>query len=298
MASTALAASLILGAGTSVASSITQSSAAQTAAGEQANAAQQGLNFEQQVYNGQQQTQLPFVQSGVQALGDLADPNFAGSPYQLQNIKAPGAFVAPTLQQAQQTPGYQFIQQQGDQGILAGAAAAGGNINGATLKGLESYNSNLANTSYSNIFNQQLAGYGANLQDYQAQLQRQQQGFSQLFSQAGLGETGAANVNATGTSAAQTVASLLGNIGNAQAAGTIGSANATANGLSGVANSATNALLLQQLGLTGSGTSGVTSAIPQSQAGINANVIGSSPIVNPTLANLLVGQGNGPGGGT
>jgi hypothetical protein len=55
-----------------------------------------------------------------------------------------------TIQQAlAQTPGYQFTQQQGEQGILNAASAAGG-VSGNTLTALDKYNTGLADQTYQN----------------------------------------------------------------------------------------------------------------------------------------------------
>jgi hypothetical protein len=55
---------------------------------------------------------------------------------------------AQTIQQAlASTPGYQFTQQQGEQGILNAASAAGG-FSGNTATALDQYNTGLANQTY------------------------------------------------------------------------------------------------------------------------------------------------------
>jgi hypothetical protein len=55
---------------------------------------------------------------------------------------------AQTIQQAlENTPGYQFTQQQGEQGILNAASAAGG-FSGNTATALDRYNTGLADQTY------------------------------------------------------------------------------------------------------------------------------------------------------
>ena len=117
--------------GTAVASSeaagATQS-AANTAAGEQQNALTQ-----------QSQLAAPYT-----ALGQSAMPQ-----YQALLGIGPNANSATTLAALQNTPGYQFTQQQGQQGIANAASTAGG-VGGNTLAALDQYNTGLADQTYQN----------------------------------------------------------------------------------------------------------------------------------------------------
>lgn len=63
------------------------------------------------------------------------------------------SFTQPTLAEAQQAPGFQFAEQQGDSGIENSAAASGLLNSGATLKNILAYNQNFANQNYQNVFN-------------------------------------------------------------------------------------------------------------------------------------------------
>jgi hypothetical protein len=57
---------------------------------------------------------------------------------------------AGTIQQAlSQTPGYQFTQSQGEQGIMNAASASGG-VSGNTLTALDTFNTGLADNTYQN----------------------------------------------------------------------------------------------------------------------------------------------------
>lgn len=262
----------------------------------------------------QQANQQPYLNAGSSSLSslmqNLQNGTFgAGSTGQAP--QAPGAFTgtfqAPTLAQAQKTPGYQFEQQQGDQGILAGASAAGGNISGNTFQSLDKYNSNLADTSYNNIFNQALqtygagvTGYQANLSDYAAQLGQyqsnlgaQSQAFGQAYAPVALGENATQNINSTGSQSANNISSLLASLGQSQAAGTIGSANAIQSGLGATTNSLNSTLLLGQL--TGQG-SAINPATTPGLSGTQ-NVVGGGSLnaYNQQLTNALAGSGIGPG---
>lgn len=143
------------------------------------------------------------------------------------------AFTAPTLAQAEQYPGFKFTEQAGDQGILAGSAAMGGNISGGTLKSLAGYNTQLANTAYGSLFNEALSAYGA-------QLQGQQQGFNQLIAPAQIGEAATSTQN-------QTISQLMQAQGAAGAAGTVGATNAITSGVTSATSSVLQSALLNSL---------------------------------------------------
>ena len=235
-----LGAAALIGGGLSaaggVASALIGSNAATTAAQEQEQATQQAIAEQQREFNTEQQNAAPFVQAGQTSISQI----MAG----LQNgTFGPGStpnFTPPTLAQAQQTPGYEFTQQQGDKGVLEGAAATGGAISGGALKSLDQYNTNLANTTYSTIYNQALSTYGTNLAN-------QQQQFNQLAVPAQIGSGATAAVNSTGSQTSSSIAQLLQSLGTSQAAGTVGSANAITSGITGSTNSLFQSLLLGKL---------------------------------------------------
>ncbi len=72
---------------------------------------------------------------------------------------APGAdpfteqFSAPTLEEARNTPGYQFALQQGLQGIERGAASKGTLLTGGTLKDETAFGTGLADQTYQQLYN-------------------------------------------------------------------------------------------------------------------------------------------------
>ena len=170
-----------VGAAGSLGSAVIGSNAAQTAAGQEVSADQQGINTIQS-------TESPYVSGGETSLAQLLAGLKSGQ------FGTPSTFTAPTLAQAQQYPGYEFTQNQGDQAILEGSAASGGSISGGTLKALDTYNTNLANTTYGSEFNQALSTYNANLQG-------NQQAYQQLFAPTQLGANAA-------TSSSQSIAQL------------------------------------------------------------------------------------------
>lgn len=241
----------LIGAGGSIFSGIMGSSAAKTAAQQQADSAQQALDFQKQIWQTEQQNQAPFLQAGQTSIGMLMQG--------LQNgTFGPGSnpsFSAPTLEEARSTPGYQFTAQQGSKGILQGAAAAGGAISGGTLKALDQYNTGLADTTYNDVFNRSLATYSTGLQ-------KQAQEYQQLYNPAALGEGSVQALNNSGTATANNVGNLMTQIGNAQASGTVGSANAISSGVTGGVNNFLQMLMLgKYLGTPGAPAGGGTPSL-------------------------------------
>lgn len=80
----------------------------------------------------------------------------------LQNL-AKNPFMAPTAEQAQQTPGYQFQLQQGLQGVQQQLGASGGAATGGALKALTQYGQGVASTYYQNAFGNAMNAYNTNV---------------------------------------------------------------------------------------------------------------------------------------
>lgn len=157
----------------------------------------------------------------------------------------------------QDDPGYAFRSQQGQKAVEQSAAARGGTMSGGTLKALTQYGQGFASQEYQNAFS------------------RHQQQLENLFKGAGLGfnaatsksnnfnQNSALQVGLTGSDigilgdASQINTGILGEnsrlasdnftgAGNAQAAGTVGSANALGGAAENVGNTA-NQLFLYNL---------------------------------------------------
>lgn len=108
-------------------------------------------------------------------------------------------------------PGYQFQLGEGLKALQRSAAARGTLLTGGTLKGLNQYAQDYANTAYQNAFNRNL-------------------GVAQL----GLGAAG--SLGNLGAAYGRSAAGLYGDLGNAGAAGTIGQANQWGGLLAGAGN--------------------------------------------------------------
>lgn len=275
----------LIGAGSSLFSGIFGANKAKQAADQQVAQQQKALDFQKGVYGDTKANQQPFVQAGQASISQLMEAIKNGT-YGPGSIATPAAFKAPTLEEARNSPGYQFTKEQGELGITRGAAAAGGAFTGGTLKALAGFDTGLADSTYGNVFNRAMQGYNASLADYQSKLQGQAQSFNQLSSIAGLGENAAANAGNNGAQASSTIGNTLGNIGNAQAAGTVGAANALTAGLGGAANAATTPFYLQYL--------------QQQQMGGSGAVNWSAPNPNDTMKYSYTGPDgvtNGLAGG-
>jgi hypothetical protein len=268
----------LIGAGGSIISSIFGSNAATKASQAQVAEENQALAFQEQEYAQQQANQAPFLQAGQYSIGQLQADLAAGTFGPGSQGAAP-QFSAPTLAQAQNTPGYEFQLEEGDKGITRGAAAAGGAVTGGTLAALDSYNVNSANSNYNTLFNQALSGYGASLNTYTANLNAQQQAFNQLAGTASIGEGAAVNLGQTGAQASNTIGSTLSSIGNSQAAGIIGSTNAITNGITNatgaIGNAITTPYYLQQLQIANTGGNG--GGNPYGYGPANANYGSGTP---------------------
>lgn len=120
----------VLAAGATVASGSMAASATN-------NASNAAISEQNQALNQQATLSAPY-----RGLGTAALPQYEA----LLGI-GPGANSASTLAALQNTPGYQFSQQQGQQGILNAASASGG-VGGNTLAALDQYNTGLASQTY------------------------------------------------------------------------------------------------------------------------------------------------------
>jgi hypothetical protein len=160
--------------------------------------------------NGQGFDVLPAGDANWQWLSDPANST-AGSG----GDSGYGGFASTGLtptQQIEQTPGYQFSVDQAMNAIQHSAAARGTLLSGGLMKNLGSY---IANSVAGPAYQQQVGN---------------------LYNLATMGGNAAAAGGRIGTDYANAGSGLYGDIGNAQAAGTVGSANAWNGALGGVAD--------------------------------------------------------------
>lgn len=120
-------------------------------------------------------------------------------------------------------PGYQWQLQQGQQGILNGAAAGSGALSGPALKSLMAFNQGMAATGYNDAF---------------SRFNTQQNNiYSRLSGIANLGQNAAANTGQSGVALTGQMGQNIVGAGQATASGQVGIANAISGGLSNLAGS-------------------------------------------------------------
>jgi hypothetical protein len=141
-------------------------------------------------------------------------------------------------------PSYAFRMSEGMKALERSAAARGGLLSGATLKGIQRYGQDLASTEFTNAFNRYQAERTGTLNPFQALAGTAQSGANVLGQQAGQMGTNISNALGAYGSAAQS--NIIGS-GNAQASGYMGGANAIAGGVGQGINFYQNQQLLNRL---------------------------------------------------
>lgn len=186
-----------------------------------ANAEQQALGQAQSYLKNQSAQALgnysPYLSAGSSATGTLAQ--MLGTPGQGLLQPWTQTFTAPTAQQAEQTPGYQFQLGQGLNAIQNSAAAQGGLLSGRTMADMNNYAQGLASENYQNTFNNALTQYQ---NAYQTFLNNQNNTYSRLMGLSGQGLQAAGQYGNTAQGFGGDIASLYGQQGAAGAAGTLG----------------------------------------------------------------------------
>lgn len=210
--------------------------ASMVGSGQSASAAKNAANQQLQMYNTTRSDLSPYNQAGQNVLTPLTNlatgsPTGGGPDYVslAYNNYMPGQM---TQAQLEQTPGYQFTQQQGLKAVQSAAAARGLGVSGASLKGAGDYATGLADKTYLDQFNVQQQRFSDVLGLNSAQQGVLQNQASRLQNVASLGENAAAQTGTAGTAAANAAGNYLNQAGLASAAGTTGVSSA----LTGAAN--------------------------------------------------------------
>jgi hypothetical protein len=140
------AAALTAGAG------IYGASQARGAASRQADAAAQASDVQRQIFERQVELQEPFREAGLKGQNRLLE--LLGLS---EDKKVPGfgkyATAEFTPSMFQTDPGYAFRMSEGMKALERSAAARGGLLSGATLKGTQRYGQDLASQEFQNAFN-------------------------------------------------------------------------------------------------------------------------------------------------
>jgi hypothetical protein len=214
----------------SVASSYMQGEAAKKAASQYANAANQGIQYSQGIYN-----DIQGMTGGQRSLGNQANTAIKSMlPGQYQQYDAEGNPTTlaqgsgyltgqPSMDDMTRLmPNYKFGLDQGMGQFNAQANAAGGLVSGNAIQGAQQFAQGYAQNSLQDAFN----NYQTNRQNVA----------TNLYNASNIGSTGIQTAANAGTGTASNVTNMLSSIGNAQAAGTMGQANAYASGLNNISN--------------------------------------------------------------
>lgn len=231
-----------------------QEAAANHAADLQHQDAQAALKFQQDQWNTQQQNLAPWLNTGKDALSQLWSMYQGG---QFGNFT--DKFTAPTMQDAQNDPGYAFGLQQGEGALQNSAAARGKLFSGNTQEALSKFANDYASTKYTDVYNRALGQYQQNYNIFE---NNQTNSFNRLAGLAGIGQQSATTLGQEGQAAAnnsgnilmtsgQQIGNDLNNAAAARASGYVGGANAWGGALTGGTNNLMNLILMSQMGKNG-----------------------------------------------
>lgn len=190
-------------AGAVVGSSLIGASASRSAAGAQAAAADRAAEGQERMFERQVELSEPWRKAGETALNKLVPLATEYTPFGMTQFQA--------------DPGYGFRMSEGMKALERSAAARGGLLSGATLKGIQRFGQDLGSQEYQNAFNR-----------YQAERQAR---LAPLQSLAGVGQTTAQQIGEAGMRTAQNVGETLTSGAAARASGYVGGANALTQGL-------------------------------------------------------------------
>lgn len=210
---------LVAGAG-SLLGGLFGSSGAKKAARAQERAAQQQLELQREMFGRQQEFMTPYQQAGLTGQNELMRLLGIGGD---RTSAGYGSLAQPFSQtQFEADPGYGFRMAEGMKALERSAAARGGLLSGAALKGIQRYGQDLASQEYQNAF-----------QRYQDERQARYAPLQNLLA-SGQSAAGALSGAAGGFGAAGGQA--LADVGAARASGYVGQTNALQQALAGGVN--------------------------------------------------------------
>lgn len=237
----------LLGAWSSNKASSAQASAADNAARVQQDTANQQVDWQREQFNRQNEMQAPWRQAGETALNRLATGLQSGGEFassaQFRPNAQPFQFG---MQQFQQDPGYSFRLSEGLKGLDRQAAARGGLISGAALKGAQRYGQEFASNEYQNAFNRASNEYqntfNRDLTVFNTNRQTSGDQYNRLASLAGVGQTAVQQLGAAGQAMTSGMSSATGNYANQATEAYQNAAQARASGYMGISNAFGNAI--------------------------------------------------------
>ena len=233
----------VLGTVASGKASQAQQSAANRATDVAAQTADQQVALQREIFEKQTELQAPFREAGLAGQNRLMELLGIGG-----TAGAPGygkyATAEFSADKFKTDPGYAFRMSEGMKALERSAAARGGLLSGATLKGTQRYGQDLASQEYQNAFNRYQAERAGTLNPFQALAGTAQSSANTLSGQAG--QMGSNISNALGAYGSAAQGNIIG-AGNAQASGYMGAANAIGGGVGQGINFYQNQQLLNRL---------------------------------------------------
>ena len=190
-------------AGAVVGSAVIGGVASSKAASTQAAAADRASEAQERMFERQVELSEPWRKAGETALNKLVPLATEYTPFGMTQFQA--------------DPGYGFRMSEGMKALERSAAARGGLLSGATLKGIQRFGQDLGSQEYQNAFNRYQTERAARLQPLQ--------------SLAGVGQTTAQQMGQAGMQTAQNIGETLTSGAAARASGYVGGANALTQGL-------------------------------------------------------------------
>jgi|SRR5882724_987758 len=171
---------------------------------------QHALDFQSGVWNEDKANQQPYLDVGSTSANHLRD--FLNNP-----------FIAPTLEQAKQNPGYQFALDQGVTALDKSAAARGDVFSGTQGTALQQYGQQLGEQNYSDVYNRAMGEYMNRFNTLMGGTQVGQTATGQYGQQ---GQAAASNTGYIDLTGADMQARQINNAAAARASGYLGTAKA------------------------------------------------------------------------
>jgi hypothetical protein len=235
---------------------VTSEEKALEAAEIQAQAGRDAMAQEKAIYEQNRADNMPWMQSGQRALGEMdqgmGSGRFSMGPEEFDSsqYQMPGEFSF-TMDDFQDTPYYQFLQDEGAKNVNRSAAAGGRLGGGDVLNALQNRGQMTAMNEFGNQFNramgthqQQLGqaqqdrnfGYQDFLGSYNRRAGEKANDYNRLAGQSGTGQMQAQYLGGLGEGYGARTSDMMTQIANAQASGLIGGANARMSGLEELAS--------------------------------------------------------------
>jgi hypothetical protein len=190
-----------------------QAGAVKEAANIGADSARYAADLQRQMFERQVELQEPFRQAGLSGQNRLLELLGIGGTAGAQGYgKYATAEFTPANFLANQDPGYAFRMAEGMKALERSAAARGGLLSGATLKGTQRYGQDLASQEYQNAFNRYQTQRTNTLNPYASLAGVAQSSANTLGQQAGAYGANAGNIAMAGGANAANAQLALGNI--------------------------------------------------------------------------------------